>query len=342
MKRIFGVMVVLLLAVSFLAACGEATPAEFTLSSVTVSPSAPVVNDTVTISATVTNVGEQSGDCDVSLTIGDYTDSKSVSSLAGGASSSVSFSYDATSEGTYTATLETPNATATKSFTVKIEGEDGDGDEVGAVPTWSVGDNWVYTCSYVDAEGTSYEDVELNVTMVAEVPAGTEEGITEDSYKLSAVFVPEATRVAADMPLTLHVGTAGVWNSKEYMEYLKQSSAIAELPGIPSSITWNYTGDYGWPYETGKTWSAAVRTVAGTIIDETVDRESKVLGVETITVPAGTFECYHIVSYDPASPDTYTSESWFNATVVKSNVKEIDRSTWSGAETRVLKSYSVS
>ncbi len=339
MKRVFGVMVVLLLAVSFLAACeGEVVPAEFTLSGVTVSPSAPVVNDTVTIAATVTNVGEESGDCDVSLTIGDYTDSKSVSALAGDESADVSFTYAATTAGSYTATLSTPDDSKSKSFTVSEEGAP---PPLGA-PVWSAGDNWVYTCSYVDAEGTSYEDVELNVTFVAEVPAGTEEGITEDSYKLSAVFVPEATRVAADMPLTLHVGTAGVWNSKEYMEYLKQSSAIAELPGIPSSVTWTYVGDYGWPFTEGKTWSAAVRTVAGTIIDETVDRESKVLGVETITVPAGTFECYHIVSYDPASPDTYTSESWFNATVVKSNVKEIDRSTWSGAETRVLKSYSVS
>ncbi|MBA7505991.1 hypothetical protein ES706_04671 [subsurface metagenome] len=333
MKRVFGVMIVLLLAVSFLAAC-EVAPAEFTLSGVTVSPSAPVVNDTVTISATVTNVGEESGDCNVSLTIGDYTDSKSVT-LAGGASTPVSFSYTAAVEGSYTVTVSTPDDSETRTLTVTEEAPPG-------APVWYVDDNWVYTCSYVDAEGTSYEDVELNVTMVAEVPAGTEEGITEDSYKLSAVFVPEATRVAADLPLTLHVGTAGVWNSKAHMEYLKQSSAIAELPGIPSSVTWTYVGDYGWPFTEGKTWSSAVRTVAGTIIDETVDRESKVLGVETITVPAGTFECYHIVSYDPASPDTYTSESWFNATVVKSNVREIDRSTWSGAETRVLKSYSVS
>jgi hypothetical protein len=46
------------------------------------------------------------------------------------------------------------------------------------------------------------------------------------------------------------------------------------------------------------------------------------------------------VEYDPAIPDTYTYEHWFNATV-KSDVKQIDRDTWAGAETRVLTSFSV-
>jgi hypothetical protein len=141
------------------------------------------------------------------------------------------------------------------------------------------------------------------------------------------------------MPLTLHIGTADIWNSKENMEYLKQSSAIVELPGMPSTITWTYEGEYGWPYDIGKTWSFTKHTVAGPL-DLIVERESKVLGVETITVPAGTFDCYHIVTYDPASPDTYTYEHWFNASDVKSDVKMIDRDTWAGEETRVLVSYS--
>jgi hypothetical protein len=80
----------------------------------------------------------------------------------------------------------------------------------------------------------------------------------------------------------------------------------------------------------------------GGAVDETVDRQGKVLGVESITVPAGTFSCLHIVGYDPKSPNTYTYEHWVNATVVKSDVKQIDRDTWAGAETRVLTSYSVS
>ena len=77
------------------------------------------------------------------------------------------------------------------------------------------------------------------------------------------------------------------------------------------------------------------------MIDELVNQEGKVLALENITVPAGTFSCYHIVEYDPASPDNYTYEHWYNGTV-KSDVKQIDRETWAGAETRVLESYSVS
>jgi predicted small lipoprotein YifL len=341
MKRVFGVMVVLLLAVSFLAACGPGTPAEFTLSGVTVSPSAPVVNDTVTIAATVTNDGEQAGGCDVSLTIGDYTDSKSVSSLAGGASGSVSFSYDATTVGSYTVTLSTPDDSATKSLTVKEEGVDGNGngngDGVGAVPTWSVDDTWAYACSYANPDGRTKQDSgELVVTMIGEETVGG-----EACYKQAGEFIPPATRDAADMPLTLHVGTADIWTSKAHLVYVVMSSAIAELPGLPSTVTWTLTGDYGWPLEVGKTWSSSVRVVAGPL-DIITELENKVLGMETITVPAGTFECYHIVAYEPTSPNTYTNEFWFNADDVKSNVKEIDRALWAGEETRELISYSVS
>ena len=339
MKRVFGVMVVLLLAVSFLAACGPGAPAEFTLSGVTVSPSAPVVNDTVAISATVKNVGEQSGDCAVSLTVDGYTDSTSVSALAGGASDSVSFSYDATTAGSYTVTLSTPDATVTKSLTVKEEGVDGDGNGNGdgAVPTWSVDDTWAYACSYANPDGNTKQDSgELVVTMIGEETVGG-----EACYKQAGEFIPPATRDAADMPLTLHIGTADIWTSKAHLVYVVMSSAIAELPGLPSTVTWTLTGDYGWPLEVGKTWSSSVRVVAGPL-DIITEMENKVLGMETITVPAGTFECYHIVSYEPTKPGTYTNEFWFNADDVKSNVKEIDRSLWAGEEIRELTSYSVS
>ncbi|RLC59728.1 MAG: hypothetical protein DRH54_01920, partial [Chloroflexi bacterium] len=58
----------------------------------------------------------------------------------------------------------------------------------------------------------------------------------------------------------------------------------------------------------------------------------------TITVPAGTFECYHIVVYDAGSPDIYTNEFWFNADV-KSSVKVMERDIWAGEEIRELTSY---
>jgi len=336
MKRVFGVMVVLLLTVSFLAACGAPPlPAEFTLSSVTVSPSAPVVDGTVTISATVKNVGEESGDCDVDLTVDGYTDSKSVSALAGGASSSVSFSYDATAAGDYTAELSTPDDSATKSFTVKEEGENGDGD--GAVPTWSVGDTWVMECSYANPGGKTEQDAcELTVTVEGEEAVGD-----EDCYKANGVFTPAATRDAADMPLTLHLETAGIWTSKANLVYMKQSSAIAELPGLPSTVTWTLSGDYGWEFSEGKTWSGSVRVVAG-VLDEITDLEFEVLGVESITVPAGTFDCWHIVVSESGSPGTYVNEYWINTTEVKSVVKEVEAALWAGVETRELTSYSVS
>ena len=334
MKRILGVILVLLLAVSFLTACGKDRPAEFTLSSVIVSPSAPVVNGTVIISATVTNDGEVSDGCNVSLTINGYTDSKSIGTLAGKESTVVSFTYTATTEGSYTVTITTPNATATKSFTVKSAG----GDDNKVLSVWTAGDSWVYDCSYENPEGTLKQgDVELNVTVT-----GEESVDGEASYRLNGTFVPQAARdsTTAGMVLVLHIGQADIFNSKANMQFLKQCSAIKELPGLPACIMWAYTPALSWPLE--GTWNFTKHTVAGGgMVDETVNRQGKVLGLESITVPAGTFSCYHIVEYDPASPDTYTYEHWFNTTVVKSDVKMIDRDTWDGAETRVLKSYSV-
>jgi predicted small lipoprotein YifL len=336
MKRVFGVMIVLLLAVSFLAACGPGAPAEFTLSSVTVSPSAPEVGDTVTISATVTNVGEQSDDCAVSLTVNGDTDSKSVSALAGGASSSVSFSYAATTAGDYTATLSTPDDSKSKSFTVSEEGPGpGPGPEEG-VPVWHVDDTWVMECSYANPGGKTEQDTStLTITVVGEEAVGD-----EDCYKASGVFEPAATRDAADMPLTLHIETADIWTSKDKLVYMKMSSAIAELPGMPSTVTWTLTGDYGWPFTEGKTWSGSVRVVAG-VLDIITDLEFKVLGVETITVPAGTFDCWHLVVSESGSPGTYVNEYWINTDDVKSVVKEVEASLWAGVETRELTSYSV-
>jgi len=334
MKRVFGVMVILLLTVSFLAACGEPpAPAEFTLSSVTVSPAAPVVNGTVTIAATVTNVGEVSDDCAVNLTVDGYTDSKSVSSLAGGASSPVSFSYDATTVGDYTAELSTPDDSKSKGFTVSEEGA----PPAEGVPTQSVGDYWVMECTYANPGGKTEQDTcELTVTVVGEEAVGD-----EPCYKSAGVFEPAATRDAADMPLTLHLETADIWTSKAHLVYLKMSSAIAELPGLPSDVTWTLSGDYGWEFSEGKTWSGSVRVVAG-VLDDITDLEFKILGVETITVPAGTFDCYHMVAYEPTSPGTYVNEYWINTDEVKSVVKEIERSLWAGEEVRELSSYSVS
>ena len=345
MKKFFGVILVLLLAVSFVAACGKA-PAKFTLSSVTISPSAPVVNDTVTISTTVTNAGGQAGSCDVSLTIDSYTDSKSVSSLAAGASSSVSFSYTATTEGSYTANVSTPDDSKSKSFTVSAGGGINVTEEGMPLPTLAVGDNWVYTCTYENPEGTpKYDPSELSLTVESEKAAGAVEGFPEASYHLTGAFTPQAMRdsIAAGMTLVLHVGTVDVYNVKSSLQLVKMCSSIKELPGLPACVTWAYTTSPSWPLKTTiAPWTFTKHTVAGGgMIDELVNREGKVLALENITVPAGTFTCYHIVEYDPASPDTYTYEHWYNGTV-KSDVKQIDRETWAGAETRVLKSYSVS
>jgi len=337
MKRILGI--VLLLSVIFLAACEAEKPADFELSSVTVSPSTTFIGDTVIISATITNKGGVPDGCVVNLTIDGYTNSTSIGTLVGDESTNVRFTYTTKSIGSYTITLSTPNATVTRSLTVR---------EIGHVPEfpfWYIGDSWVYDCTYENPAGTpKYDPCELSLICSGEVAAGAVEGLLETSYHLNGSFTPQAMRdsIAAGMTLVLHVGTADVYNVKSSLQLVKMCSSIKELPGLPACVTWSYTTSPSWPITVGETWTFTKHTVAGGgMIDELVNREGKMLDVVDITVPAGTFSCYYIVEYDPANPDTYTYEHWFNGTV-KSDVKQIDRGTWAGAETRVLKSYSVS
>ena len=108
----------------------------------------------------------------------------------------------------------------------------------------------------------------------------------------------------------------------------------------------------GWPQNVGDTWDFSKRTVISAnglppyFLDNTVTRRATVLHVEDLTVPAGTFSCFHLEERDidpvtPANPVTgeVTYEHWFNADVVGSDVKMIDSDTYKGTETRVLTSF---
>ncbi len=202
------------------------------------------------------------------------------------------------------------------------------------LPTWAVGNNWVYNCTYVSGTGVN-DTGELNVT-VTDTAGG--------NYTLLADYVPDAHRVDATTGSPLTVKDADVFINKDNMQYVKQHASILAygLIADDATITWTYTPVPGWPLGVGDTYNFTKHTVdALGIVNKTDTRQGKLLGIEDVTVPAGTFSCLHIVEYDPATPDTYTFEHWFNVTVVKSDVKMIDRETYKGVETRELTSFDV-
>jgi hypothetical protein len=76
-------------------------PAKFGMSNLTISPSSPEVDDTVSISAKVTNTGENSASQYIRLIINNKEKKEERISLAPGKSTTVSFSYTFSSSGSY-------------------------------------------------------------------------------------------------------------------------------------------------------------------------------------------------------------------------------------------------
>ena len=204
------------------------------------------------------------------------------------------------------------------------------------LPVWSVGDSWNYNTSYDNGAGSTQTGV-MNTTVT---------GTTDPNYTLSADYVPDALRFTLIPPATwspVTVLSTDISVRKSNMQFQQYYATILAYGVLPdnATIAWNYPTHPSWPPITGSTWNFTKNTSDDLgIVNYTVNRQGKVLGVEDVTVPAGTFSCYHIVEYDPAVPGTYTFEYWFNDTLVGSNVKMIDSETYQGVETRELASFS--
>src|SRR5450759_4570466 len=209
----------------------------------------------------------------------------------------------------------------------------------GTPPVWSVGDNWVYNCSYDSGPGVTPPVVntgELNVTTT---------DTTGDNYTLLADYVPDANRVDATTGFALAVSSADQYVIKANMQNQKQYATILALGVIADNATIEWA--YAPPppgYPPLAPWSFTKHTTdAMGIVNVTTNRVGMAVGLETITVPAGTFSCLHIVEYDPAdpanipTPTKFTYEHWFSETA-GSDVKMIDRETYMGVETRELTS----
>ena len=90
-----------------------AKPAEFTLSNLTINPLETFVGQPVTISANVTNVGQEEGNCSANLEINDVLKETKVIPLLGGESEIVEFTDTENNEGNYSVKIGDLNGTFT-------------------------------------------------------------------------------------------------------------------------------------------------------------------------------------------------------------------------------------
>ena len=108
---------------------------------------------------------------------------------------------------------------------------------------------------------------------------------------------------------------------------------------IDTTTTFAYDGIYGEPLSEGQTWSYEQESQPSMGPKMISTWNAEVVGMEEITVPAGTFNCYKVVhtSGDATRTDwTAADEDLLTA------VKVVSEGYWTGIETRELASYTAS
>ncbi len=242
-------------------------------------------------------------------------------------------SQETTSTGTPTQQAAIPDPTSESETDTLVSNETA-GTQL-TLPTLSVGDKWEQ-----NTFDMGVETIQTYEVIGEEVTGG------KDCY----VIEMEMTVGVPGVPLEidfLYIDTRKV--DKATMEIL-WSLASGESSGISttaeSTYSYEYSNQYlahGYPYEVGKAWEVT-RTENFNMTIMEYDRESitnveaygyEVEGIEEITVPAGTFECFKIVKYDDSGTPLETT--WQSVTTKGANVKLVDHED---NETWELTSYS--
>jgi len=92
-----------------------------------------------------------------------------------------------------------------------------------------------------------------------------------------------------------------------------------------------------FPLAVGYEWTRTFDYHVGTLLTKTDNHTITVEAEESVTVPAGTFDCYKIVTKKGSD---IVLQEWFSEEV-KAPVKRMENLFWSGDETWELESYSV-
>jgi len=196
----------------------------------------------------------------------------------------------------------------------------------GSLPTLQINDMWIQETT-IDQE---------QYTLKAQV-IGEEVINNKSCYKIQGTVDPPILGTSKNSLLYLGKATMDI----------VQREFTDTINGHPYTVvtTYSYThSSTPYPYEVGKEWQTS--KVAYTTITSMGESEtntektitnSKVERTETITVTAGTFECFVITTYDEQM--NAISTSWSSADTKHTSVKNIDHETGAISE---LISYDLS
>ena len=213
----------------------------------------------------------------------------------------------------------TPTPTATEEPTATVPPS-------GGAPTLKVGDTWTYAVNW-NEEASTFVGSVTSATAGYEILFVFDE--TERKEKLTPLNLPvfllgEITRTYnGDMDML----TQDIWS--EVVGYGELMLSLTITTDHPSAK---------WPLAVGTEWVESWALMVGDhIYEDAWDYTVVVESVEDVTVPAGTFECYKIVSYEG---DTVRITDWYSEDV-KGSVKKIEECYFHGEDIWELESYTV-
>ncbi|RLE41412.1 hypothetical protein DRJ16_06340, partial [Candidatus Woesearchaeota archaeon] len=213
------------------------------------------------------------------------------------------------------------------------------------VPTWGVGDQWVYDADiFSDSENGLFDISSNDLTMtVTDIDTVIIENRTEHIYVVSISGSVYGSFEATDL-------SGDIDGSIEGTIFFRQADLAVVQTNITSSgiIEWlifdfdyEFASDatylesfeyFDFPIKTNETWnsSSTVYQKSSFYVETFYDNESEstetmngtatCIGVEDMLVPAGNFSCFHIITNGDE-----TIESWYNAdvkNVVKLNMNQ--------------------
>lgn len=218
---------------------------------------------------------------------------------------------------------ETPEATPAET----PEGTPGETPAAGTAPTLATGDQWVWSVTY-GAQTNTY----------TEVVTGEEQVDSTMAYSTEITIDPDSERLYSGIDAT--ISGYERWLDTENLDEIKSVMPI-EAMGMTITATIESTVTHAtakWPLAVGTTWTVERTTTVNPPLasPSTVTRTVTVEAEEDVTVPAGTFTCFKIVTTEGGE---VVKTEWFSGEV-KNNVKVID-TAFGEDETWELTSYTV-
>lgn len=198
-----------------------------------------------------------------------------------------------------------------------------------------IGTTWTHNVNYGD-ENTVWT---VSITD-GEVIDGVDCYITETSFGAPPERLMYSDIVGSDLALTITQEKSWIDRTAQQPTQNEVSTHLSSMSlTIDTTTTFAYDGTYGKPSSVGQTWSYEQVSQPSMGPKMTSTWNAEVVGMEEITVPAGTFNCYKVVH---TSGDAIRTD-WASADEdLLTAVKVVSEGYWTGTETRELASYTAS